>query len=107
MTKVIVIFCCMEKQNSREFEDAEKALQKIGSENEFLSSENASLRDQVSSLSEQAKRGALGMREQGPQAAKDEMYARLLAENRRLKAKYESDMSPQGTSQQKIERWGK
>ena len=92
-------------QNSREFEDAENALQKIGSENELLSSENASLRDQVSSLSEQAERGVLGMREQGPQAAKDEMCARLQAENRRLKAKYESDMLLQDPSQQQMERW--
>jgi hypothetical protein len=90
--------------NSREFDDAETAIQKIGSENALLNTENASLRRKLTSLSEQAERDALGMKEQGPQAAKDELCARVYAENKRMKAKLESATSSQGLSHQLLER---
>ena len=46
------------------------------------------------------------MREQGPQAAKDELCARVYTENKRLKAKFESVTSSQGLSHQLLERCG-
>ena len=53
-----------------------------------MNDENLSLKREKEQLQEQLERGSLGRREQGPQAAKDEIAAQLLAENERLKAKY-------------------
>ena len=58
------------------------------SETRLLNDENKTLQkknEQLSLRAEQAERESFGMREQGPQAARDEMYAQLLAENRKLK----------------------
>lgn len=75
-------------QNSRELDDATRALHKMHSENRLLNNENKTLQEKNEQLSlhaEQVERESLGMKEQGPQAARDEVCAQLHAENRKLK----------------------
>ena len=58
-----------------------------------MESKNADLKremEQLHSLHEQRERELLGMREQGPQAVKDQMLAEKMAECERLKAELES-----------------
>ena len=76
-------------QSSTECDDAKTALNKIRRENELLCEENRTLRrhnDHLRTQAEKVEREALGMREQRPQAARDEVAAQLMAENVRLKA---------------------
>lgn len=78
----------MHIQNARELDDASRALHKMHSETRLLDDENKTLQkknEELSLRAEQAERESLGMREQGPQAARDEVCAQLHAENRRLK----------------------
>lgn len=95
-------------QNSRDADDAVTAINKVAVENEFLSDENRTLKrknEQLESRAERAEREALGMREQGPQAAKDEVVAQLYAENERLRAACSSvaaqDASPRALQEVK------
>ena len=80
---------CITLQDSRDIEDATTALNKVAQENKFLCDKVDTMRREKEELqlrAEQMERESLGMREQGPQAARDEIAARLLAENKRLGA---------------------
>ena len=86
-------FLLLNKQRPNDVDSAEVALKKMKVENEVVSRENYALRrrnEELTSRAEQAERDAerdaVGMREQGPQAVKDQISANLYAENQRLKA---------------------
>ena len=87
-------------QNSGEFEDASGALKKIRVERQQQRKETRSLRRENEDLKTRAEQAELevGRREQGPQAAKEELMVKLLAENERLKAKLQ-DTRKQDCSQ--------
>ena len=76
-------------QSSREYEDANLALRKLESESLEMGSEIVRLRrklEQYLLKAEEKERELLGMREQGPQAVKDQLCARLMEENKQLRA---------------------
>lgn len=76
------------------------------SENVLLNEENATLRKQTELLSlqvEKAKRESLGMREQGPRAAVDEVCVQLKAENIRLKEECQKLLSSQDINSEHME----
>ena len=73
-------------QSSRDYEDANLALE---SESLEMGSEIVRLRrklEQYLLKAEEKERELLGMREQGPQAVKDQLCARLMEENKQLRA---------------------
>ena len=82
-------------QSSKDYDDAKTALNRLGSENAALRQDNEGLHSRV----KQAERDALG-----PRAAKDEVCAKLYAENERLKAELQSYASSQGTSREQTEK---
>ena len=73
-------------QSSRDYEDANLALRKLESESLEMGSEILRLRRKLEQKAEEKERELLGMREQGPQAVKDQLCARLMEENKQLRA---------------------
>ena len=73
-------------QSSRDYENANLALRKLESESLEMGSEILRLRRNLEQKAEEKERELLGMREQGPQAVKDQLCARLMEENKQLRA---------------------